>query len=81
MSPSSPLSAISFSFSTPGWYSSRWPTISTRPASRAAATTCSASATDWASGFSTKQCLPAASTRVASAACVGTWVATTTASS
>ena len=35
-----------------------------RPSARvrrraAAATTCSASATDWASGFSTKQCLPA----------------------
>ena len=69
------------SFSSPGWYSSRWPTISTRPASRAAATTRSASAADCASGFSTKQCLPAASTRSASSACVGTGVATTTASS
>ena len=33
-----------------------------------------------ASGFSTKQCLPASNTRVASSACVGTGVATTTAS-
>ena len=40
----------------------------------------SPSATDCASGFSTKQCLPAASTRSASSACVGTGVATTTAS-
>ena len=34
MSPSSPESAISLSFATPGWYSSRWPTISVRPVSR-----------------------------------------------
>ena len=34
----------SLSFTTPGWYSSRWPTISTRSAARAAATTASASA-------------------------------------
>ena len=60
----------SLSLTTPGWYSSRWPTISTRSAARAAATTASASATDCAIGFSTKQCLPAASTRCASAACV-----------
>ena len=45
MSPSSPESAISFSLRTPGWYSSRWPTISTRPAARAASTARSASAT------------------------------------
>ena len=67
MSPSSPESAISFSLATPGWYWSRWPTISTRPLSSAAATARSASATDCASGFSTKQCLPARSTRSASA--------------
>ena len=59
MSPSSPASAISLSLATPGWYSSRWPTISVRPVSAAAATARSASATVWASGFSTKQCLPA----------------------
>ena len=57
-----------------------------RPSARArsrsaAATARSASATDWASGFSTKQCLPASSTRSASAAWVGTGVASTTASS
>ena len=44
---------------TPGWYSSRWPTIRIRPAALAAATARSASSTDCASGFSTKQCLPA----------------------
>ena len=32
--PSSPASASSLSFRTPGWYSSRCPTISTRPARR-----------------------------------------------
>ena len=47
----------------------------------AAATARSASATVVASGFSTKQCLPASSTRSASAAWVGTGVASTTASS
>src|SRR5438067_295102 len=62
MSPSSPESAISLSRLRPGWNSSRWSTISTRPAASAAATARSASATDWASGFSTKQCLPASST-------------------
>ena len=80
MSPSSPSVARRFSISSPGWYSRRWPTIRTRSASAAAATTRSASATVWASGFSTKQCLPAASTRSAIAACVGTGVATATAS-
>ena len=38
------------------------------PAASAAATTSAASAADWASGFSTKQCLPAARTRAARAA-------------
>ena len=81
MSPSSPLSAISLSLATAGWYSSRWPTISSRPAASAAATARSADSTSWASGFSTKQCLPASSTRTASSAWVGTGVARTTASS
>ena len=51
-----------------------------RSGARAAATAASASATDCAIGFSTKQCLPASSTRCASAACVGTGVASATAS-
>ena len=55
--------------------------MSTRPDSRAASITPSASCSERASGFSTKQCFPAASTRVASSACVGTGVATTIASS
>src|SRR5918992_6387053 len=80
MSPSWPESISPFSISTPGWYSSRCPTISTRPLSRAAATTRSASSTDCASGFSTKQCFPARRTRSARAACVGTGVASATAS-
>ena len=64
--PGPPQSTSSFSRTRPGWYSSRWPTISVRPLSAAAATTLSASATDWASGFSTNTCLPASSTRRAS---------------
>jgi hypothetical protein len=81
MSPSSPEAATSLSLATPGWYSSRWPTISVLPERSAAATARSASSTDCASGFSTKQCLPASSTRSASAPWVGTGVASTTASS
>ena len=71
----------SLSFSTPGWYSSRWPTIRMRSLAREASTTASASSAERPIGFSTKQCLPPASTRVASSAWVGTGVATTTASS
>ena len=48
---------------------------------RAAATARWASSTDCASGFSTRQCLPASRARAASAEWVGTGVATTTASS
>ena len=59
MSPSSPGSAISLSFATPGWYSSRWPTISVRPVSRAAVDGPLGVRDGLASGFSTKQCLPA----------------------
>ena len=57
-------SISSFRRATAGWYSSRWPTISilpglARPRRRAR----SASAALVASGFSTKQCLPARATR------------------
>ena len=45
--------------------------------STAAATARSASADETANGFSTKQCLPASSTRTASSAWVGTGVAST----
>ena len=55
--------------------------MSTLPERRWASTARSASATDWASGFSTKQCLPASRTRTASSAWLGTGVASTTASS
>ena len=51
------------------------------PPAAASSTTAAASAADCASGFSTKQCLPARRTSVASRACEGTSVATTTASS
>ena len=79
-SPRSPESTISFSFCTPGWYSRRWPGISTRPRSSASSQSSSISAPRIAGGFSTKTCLPASSARRASSWWVGTGVATTTAS-
>ena len=54
--------------------------MSTRPRSSASATSSSASSAASAIGFSTKTCFPAASARRASSTCVGTGVATTTAS-
>ena len=68
MSPSSPESAISLSLRDAGVVLEQVADHQRSARSRAAAATArSASATDCASGFSTKQCLPARSTRSASA--------------
>jgi len=71
---------ISFSFQTAALYSKVWPTISRTSDACAAATRASASATELASGFSTRVCSPAFSACSATGACAPGGVATTTAS-
>ena len=78
--PSSPSSISCLSSTTPGWYSSRCPTISTLVAGLGRGHHGLGVGDDCAIGFSTKQCLPASSTRRASAAWLGTGVASATAS-
>ncbi|HEY1971885.1 MAG TPA: hypothetical protein VGH89_28270 [Pseudonocardia sp.] len=57
-----------------------WPVISRTSFARAASTSASASATELASGFSTRQCSPALSACSATLACTPGGVAMTTAS-